>query len=183
MMIDWYKIMCGCSNCTQMNNVHKSYNQFILREIKRKERKIEMLQGKRGSAAKKLLEKEQSDLKRYKDNVLIDDAPPLPKPKDALQNMMCDPPDNCFPSLHKFEFVNKQCDQCKKYPQPELEKPFHENKIRFHWYETLPLCSKHGMLPKFQQGTVDKKRPTQTQFCEQCVAEKGVDSEFEIGKF
>ena len=80
----------------------------------------------------------------------------------------------------------EECDQCKPYnrPQEEIELKDSDDHVSFHWYDTLPFCSIHKILPKYPPGPdppTGKKK--QTKSCAQCNAQKAIDPDFECGKF
>ena len=87
--------------------------------------------------------------------------------------MMCPPPDPTFPSLHKIDCVLNQCKECKQYDVPEQEARLTDNDphIRFHWYDTLPSCTIHGMLPKYPPP-VEGQRKVQTKTFPYCDTEE-----------
>ena len=93
----------------------------------------------------------EAEYNDYYEKVLNDGKPRYASAKDALQCLMCPPPDPTFPSLHKIDCVLNQCNKYKQYDVPEQEARLTNNDphIRFHWYDTLPSCTIHGMLPKY----------------------------------
>ena len=179
MMSDRYKIMCGCETCTQMYNLHSSYNRYVHRLVKKLENKVSNLPIRSRSRTQA-----QSNLEAYTDKVMIDGASRFPTAKAALQCMMCAVPDTKFPSLHKIECVLDECNDCKPYDRPQEEELLNDtdDPIYFHLYDTLPSCSLHGMLPKFPPR-VPGIRLIRTKTCSECDEKRLEDVTYKAGKF
>ena len=115
----------------------------------------------------------EAEYNDYCEKVLNDRKPRYTAAKDALQCMMCPPPDPTFPSLHKIDCVLNQCVECKQYDVPEREARLADNDphIRFHWYDTLLSCINHGMRSKYPP-LVEGQGKVQTKTCPYCDTEE-----------
>ncbi|OEU12086.1 hypothetical protein FRACYDRAFT_244336 [Fragilariopsis cylindrus CCMP1102] len=176
MMSDRYKIMCGCETCIQMYNLQQSYNRFIGYRIKELKdlRNSYNPRTRRGMAA-------ESALSNYQDKVLVGGEPRFKTAKQAMVCSLCAPPDDRFLSLHKVECILGKCVSCPGFDRP-IEELTMENDISFHWYDTLPSCSIHNMLPKYPVAD-DGVRRVQTKSCVECNVEQIRDPNYVRGGF
>ena len=75
-------------------------------------------------------------------------TPPSPwhlKPGLALAEMQCPPVANGLPH---WDCVMHRCANCPAYPVPAEEQGINDNapKIKFHIYQTVTECTKHGVI-------------------------------------
>jgi hypothetical protein len=88
---------------------------------------------------------------------------------------LCALSDEEYQSLHKVDCVLGECKSFPGYDRLPEELEMTED-ISFHWYDTLPSCSVHNMLPKYPPE-VEGVKPVQTKSCRAC------DMEHERGGF
>jgi hypothetical protein len=176
MMSDRYKIMCGCENCIQMYNLHSSYNRFIGYRIKDLEDKLSKLNPRTRNGKEAQLE-----LNNYRNKVKPNGEHRFPNAKDAMFCCLCSPPDEEYQSLHKLDCVLGECESCPGYDRPPEELEM-DNDISFHWYDTLPSCSIHNMLPKYPTE-VEGVTLVQTKSCRACDLEQERDKKYVRGGF
>jgi hypothetical protein len=176
MMSDRYKIMKVCENCIQMHNVHHSYNRFICHRIKDLKDKFD----EHNPRTRNRREAELA-LNNYQNKVKPNGEHRFKTAKDAVFCTMCEPPDDEFKSLHKIECVLGECTSCPGYDRPPEEIEM-ENDISFHWYNTLPSCSIHKMLPKYPSEEPGV-RLIQTKSCPTCDLDQELDKKYVWGEF
>jgi hypothetical protein len=155
-----------------MYNLHQSYNRFVgyrINELKDKLSKLNP-RTRRGKEA-------QLELNNYRNKVKPNGKHCFPNAKDAL----CAPPDEKYQSLHKLDCVLGECESCPGYDRPPEELEMTED-ISFHWYDTLPSCSIHNMLPKYSPEVEGVTR-VQTKSCCACDMEHERDKKYVRGGF
>ncbi|OEU12948.1 hypothetical protein FRACYDRAFT_243200 [Fragilariopsis cylindrus CCMP1102] len=176
MMSDRYKIMCGCEPCIQMINLQQSYNRFICYRIKDFKEQRDGFNPRTRSylAADEIL-------KNYQEKVQPLGEARFKTAKLAMVCCLCAPPDDRFPSLHKLDCVMGECTACPGFDRPPEELTM-DNDISFHWYDVLPSCSLHNMLPKYPPE-VDGLRHVQTNSCFECDIQSEADPKYVRGGF
>jgi hypothetical protein len=108
--------------------------------------------------------------------------------KDAMICCLCPPPDDEFKSLHKLECVLGECTICPGFDRPPEEVAMKDDDeltrkyISFHWYDTLPSCSIHKMLPKYPPEEPGV-RLIQTKSCPTCDLDQELDKKYVRGGF
>jgi hypothetical protein len=123
----------------------------------------------------------QLELNNYQNKVKPNGEHCFPNAKDAMFCCLLAPPDEEYQSLHKLDCVLGECDSCPGYDRPpeELEMDYD---ISLHWYDTLPSCSIHNMLPKYppeREGVT----LVQTKSCRACDMEHERDNKYVRGGF
>jgi hypothetical protein len=86
---------------------------------------------------------------------------------------LCAPPDEEYQSLHKLACVLGECESCPGYDRPPEELDMTDD-MYFHWYDTLPSCSIHNMLPKYSPEVEGVTR-VQAKSCRACDMENERD--------
>jgi hypothetical protein len=159
-----------------MYNLHSSYNRFIGYRINELKHKLSQLnpRTRRGKEA-------QLELDNYRNKVKPNGEHRFPNAKDAMFCCLCAPPDEEYQSLHKLDCVLGECDSCPGYERPPEELEMTQD-ISFHWYDTLPSCSIHNMLPKYPPEVEGVTR-VQTKSCRACDLEHERDKKYVRGGF
>jgi hypothetical protein len=135
-----HKQMCGCEVCLTMQSHQSTVNAFRMLQIRRMESEAnEMEEG----AEDQLVA--MNYLNDYKNSVLPNENPWHPKAQDALGAIMCPP---LIGEIRHWQCVLRRCNTCPRYNQPLLEQNNNNDapKIRFHLYQNVTKCTKHGLL-------------------------------------
>ena len=100
---------------------------------------------------------------------MIDSEHRYPRTKDAMYCIMYEVPNEKYPSLCQIECHLEEYTECPSYDclVGEEELTVNDDYISFHWYETLPSCSIHCMLPKYPPE-VPRVKTVLTKSCQEC---------------
>lgn len=151
-----HKKMCGCENCIGITYLHEALNRFRLRKRRRLEEDVSVLKEEVRSCmnlrAKGRLQTRYLsavvDADDYAEYAFPDGQPLYPKPRNALDMIMCQPVESCD-NMRKWKCVLGKCNDCPKAQFHPLEDSMNEdvdNAVRFQHYENYTKCSKHGVL-------------------------------------
>jgi hypothetical protein len=174
-----HKKMCGCENCIGISYLHDALNRYRMRTRRRLEEKASVLKQEVQSCtsrqAKKRIQTKYLasvlDADDFSELVFPDGVPRHPKPKHALDMIMCKPVVACD-TLRKWKYVLGKCTHCPKahfHPFEQSTDDSIENSVRFQHYKKFTKCSKHGLLD------LGSKQ------CELCDGEE-VNSKTKLGK-
>jgi hypothetical protein len=139
-MTEKHKQMCGCETCLVPDSHQKTLNAWRSRHKREMTAKANAMPA--GRAKTTALQQALNYQKTLNLN------PPTPwhlKPGLALDEIQCQPVANGLP---RWDCVMRCCDKCPAYPVPAEEKGTDENdpKIKFHVYQTVTECTKHGVI-------------------------------------
>ena len=140
----------NCTKCISIGYFHSDNNTYIsLFGTNLKNKRDSFLPGSRSwtHANKELTQ-------------FLDECQKEERPKDALNQVQCQPVDNAFPDLVEYSCAKGSCPRCPKIlPHPVLMR---SNKlISFHSYEVVTTCTEHGVLSRESNGNCgqcDSKR-------------------------
>jgi hypothetical protein len=151
-----HKKMCGCENCIGIAYLHEALNRFRLRKrrhledeasaLKEEVRSCNNLRAKGRLQTRYLSAVVNAD--DYAEYAFPDGQPLHPKPRNALNMIMCEPVESCD-NLRKWKCVLGKCNDCPKAQFHPLELSTNEdvdNAVRFQHYENYTKCSQHGVL-------------------------------------
>ncbi len=151
-----HKKMCGCENCIGIAYLHEALNRFRLRKrrrlqdeasaLKEEVRSCNNLRAKGRLQTRYLSAVVNAD--DYAEYAFPDGQPLHPKPRNALNMIMCEPVESCD-NLRKWKCVLGKCNECPKAQFHPLELSTNEdvdNAVRFQHYENYTKCSLHGVL-------------------------------------
>jgi hypothetical protein len=134
-----HKQMCGCEVCLTMQSHQSTVNAFRSLQIRRMESEANDME----EGADQLIA--MNYFNEYKNCVLPNEIPWHPKAQDALAAIMCPP---LIGEIRHWQCVLRRCNTCPGYIQPLLEQNTNNDapKIRFHLYQNVTKCTKHGLL-------------------------------------
>jgi hypothetical protein len=150
-----HKQMCGCETCIGSRYLQAALNRFRASNVAKRLKEIAILKETVSQEARTRsreneqdnIQKAEDDLATYQEFVLPNGEPLHPKPKDALDAIMCAPILN---GIRKWECVLGRCAECSKYPTPAFESTTDENdvfaKIPFRHYKNFTKCTIHKVL-------------------------------------
>ena len=148
-----HKKMCGCENCIGISYVHDALNQYQLRKrrsledrassLKEQVRSCDNCQLKRQLETKYLSAVVDAD--DYSQYAFLGGEPLHPKPRNALDMIMCLPVQTCK-NMRQWKCVLGKCIDCPKAHFHRLEQSTDDSMVRFQHYQKYTKCTKHGML-------------------------------------